>query len=81
MSASAVGVGRRFWFRLSKDAIWMAALFVVAFGMRLIPVLNGAGVLGIGHYDDGVHYAAALSLVTTGRCRTATSCSCNRPAS
>jgi alpha-1,2-mannosyltransferase len=45
------------------DAIWMAALFVAAFLMRLLPVLNGAGLLGIGHYDDGVHYAAALALV------------------
>ena len=81
MSAPAAGVERGSWFRLSKDAIWMAVLFVVAFLMRLIPILNGGGLLGIGHYDDGVHYAAALSLVTTGRCRTATSCSCNRPAS
>jgi len=48
---------------LSTDAIWMAVLFVVAFLMRLVPVLNGAGLLGIGQYDDGVHYAAALALV------------------
>ena len=41
----------------------MAVLFVVAFLMRLVPVLNGAGPLSIGQYDDGVHYAAALALV------------------
>jgi hypothetical protein len=65
-SASAVALRapeRRSLLRLSKDAIWMTVLFIGAFLMRLVPVLDGSGVLGIGHYDDGVHYAAALALV------------------
>jgi alpha-1,2-mannosyltransferase len=63
VSAVAVRAERGSWLRLSKDPIWLAALFAVAFLMRLVPVLNGAGLLGIGQYDDGVHYGAALALV------------------
>jgi hypothetical protein len=59
----------------------MAALFVVAFLMRLLPVLHGAGLLGIGHYDDGVHYGAALALVNGQLPYRDSSCSCSRPAS
>lgn len=34
----------------------------VAFGTRLVPVLRGGGLFGLGNYDDGVYYAAAVGL-------------------
>ena len=34
----------------------------VAFGTRLVPVLRGGGLTGIGNYDDGVYYVAGTAL-------------------
>ena len=36
---------------------------VLAFAARLVPVLHGGGLWGLGDYDDGVHYSAAAALV------------------
>ncbi len=36
---------------------------LAAFAVRLIPVLRGAGLTGMGNYDDGVYYSAAVALV------------------
>jgi alpha-1,2-mannosyltransferase len=36
---------------------------VLAFVSRLVPVLRGGGLYGIGDYDDAVHYSAAVGLV------------------
>ena len=51
--------------RLSR---WVpyAAVAVLAFVVRLSPVLHGGGLGSFGRYDDGVYYAAADSL-TFGR--------------
>jgi alpha-1,2-mannosyltransferase len=40
-----------------------AAVFVIAVGARLVPVLRGGGLSGEGNYDDAVHYTAAAGLV------------------
>ena len=37
----------------------MIAIAAIAFLVRLVPVLRGGGLFGIGNYDDGVYYAAA----------------------
>jgi alpha-1,2-mannosyltransferase len=49
-------------------ARWLpyAAVAVLAFAVRLSPVLHGGGLGSFGRYDDGVYYAAADSL-TFGR--------------
>ena len=39
------------------------ALGVLAFVVRLVPVLRRGGVTGLANYDDGVYYAAAVGLV------------------
>ncbi len=39
------------------------AIAVVAFLARLLPTLRGGGLLGIGVYDDGVHFTAAAALL------------------
>ncbi|MGI8457132.1 MAG: hypothetical protein ACR2LI_03315 [Propionibacteriaceae bacterium] len=44
-------------------AVLPAAVGVLAVIMRLVPVLRGGGLFGLGNYDDGVHFAAALGLV------------------
>jgi len=44
----------------------MAAVGVLAFAVRLVPVLHGGGMTSFGRYDDGVYYAAADAL-TFGR--------------
>jgi alpha-1,2-mannosyltransferase len=36
---------------------------VLAFAARLVPVLRGAGLFGLGDYDDGVYYSAAVGFV------------------
>jgi len=54
--------GRR---RVASWAPWGAAV-VVAFLVRLLPILRGGGVHFYGRYDDGVYYAAADAL-TFGR--------------
>jgi hypothetical protein len=46
----------RFW-------LWAIAVAAIAFLVRLVPVLRGGGLFGIGNYDDGVYYAAATGLV------------------
>lgn len=47
----------RYWF-------WAIAIAAIAFLFRLVPVLRGGGLFGIGNfYDDGVYYAAATGLV------------------
>jgi alpha-1,2-mannosyltransferase len=44
--------------------LWLVAIAVTAFLFRLVPVLRGGGVFGIGnYYDDGVYYASATGLV------------------
>jgi hypothetical protein len=35
---------------------------VVALGCRLVPMLRGGGLFGLGNYDDAVYYAAATAL-------------------
>ena len=35
------------------------AIAAIAFLFRLVPVLRAGGLLGLGNYDDGVHYAAS----------------------
>ncbi|MFT3971189.1 MAG: hypothetical protein QM695_13170 [Micropruina sp.] len=42
------------------DALPVAAVFVLAFAVRLIPVLAGGGLLGAPNYDPSVYYAAAV---------------------
>jgi len=39
------------------------AVVLLAFAARLVPMLAGGGLGGIGGYDDGVYYTAAASLV------------------
>src|SRR5215218_11189223 len=41
---------------------WAIAIAAIAFVIRLVPVLRGGGLFGIGNYDDGVYYAAATGL-------------------
>jgi hypothetical protein len=47
----------------SRDWLWAIALAAIAFAFRLVPVLRGGGLFGLGNYDDGVYYAAATGLV------------------
>jgi alpha-1,2-mannosyltransferase len=47
--------GSRHWFL----AIAIAA---TAFLFRLVPVLRGGGLYGLGNYDDGVYYAAGTGI-------------------
>lgn len=48
----------RWWFTMG-----LVGVFLLAFGVRLSAVVRGAGLHGLGNYDDGVHFAAALGLV------------------
>jgi alpha-1,2-mannosyltransferase len=41
----------------------VAAVAGVAFLARLLPVLAGGGLYGLGNYDDGVYYAATAGLL------------------
>ena len=41
---------------------WAIAIAAIAFVIRLVPVLRGGGLFGLGNYDDGVYYAAATGL-------------------
>ena len=41
----------------------LAGIFVLAIVVRLVGTLRGAGLYGLGNYDDGVHFAAAVGLV------------------
>jgi alpha-1,2-mannosyltransferase len=48
----------------SMQWLWVVAIAVIAFLFRLVPVLRGGGLFGIGYYyDDGVYYASAIGLV------------------
>ena len=40
-----------------------ALVFALALAARLVPVLQGGGLHGLGNYDDAVHYAATVALV------------------
>lgn len=50
---------------LRRPALLAAAVavFALALAARLIPVLRGGGLHGLGNYDDAVHYAATVALV------------------
>jgi len=43
---------------------WLLAIAIaaIAFLFRLIPVLRGGGLFGLGNYDDGVYYAAGAGI-------------------
>jgi hypothetical protein len=47
----------------SRYWLWAIAVAAIAFLVRLVPVLRGGGLMGIGNYDDGVYYAAATGLI------------------
>ena len=47
----------------SRIWLWAIAVAAIAFLFRLVPVLRGGGLFGIGNYDDGVYYAAATGLI------------------
>jgi alpha-1,2-mannosyltransferase len=47
----------------SRAWLWAIAVAVAAFLFRLVPVLRGGGLVGMGNYDDGVYYASATGLV------------------
>lgn len=52
------------WLRRWGFAAGLVAAFVIAVGIRLGLMLNTrGGLFGLGNYDDGVHFAAALGLV------------------
>jgi hypothetical protein len=38
------------------------AIAAIAFVFRLVPVLRGGGLFGLGNYDDGVYYAAGTAI-------------------
>lgn len=50
----------------ARRAWWLIVGCVtsVAFAARLVPVLRGGGLRGIGNYDDGVYYAAGTALAS-----------------
>ena len=57
-----IGVVRATFFR-GHAWLWVAGpVGVVAFAARLVPVLRGGGLFGLGNYDDGVYFAAAVGL-------------------
>ncbi len=43
--------------------IGLAAICLLAFSVRLTGIFRGGGLYGLGNYDDGVHFGAALGLV------------------
>ncbi len=44
--------------------LWpLAGLALLAFVVRLLPVLRGGGLLGLIDYDDGVYFGSAIALV------------------
>ena len=46
-----------------RDVLILAVIGLLAFLVRLQMAVRGGGLLGVGAYDDGVHYAAAASLI------------------
>jgi alpha-1,2-mannosyltransferase len=55
--ASTQGVGRGRWYALC------VGVGLVAVTARLLPVLRGGGLFGIGHYDAAVYFGSAVGLV------------------
>lgn len=51
--------------RAAQATVWLlaACVAVLAFVARLVPVLRGGGLFGLGDYDDAVHYGAAAGLL------------------
>ena len=47
----------------SRVWLWAIAVAAAAFLFRLVPVLRGGGLFGLGNYDDGVYYASATGLI------------------
>src|SRR6187549_4049517 len=43
---------------------WFLAIAIaaIAFVVRLVPVMRGGGLFGLGNYDDGVYYAASTGI-------------------
>jgi alpha-1,2-mannosyltransferase len=43
---------------------WLMAIAIaaIAFVFRLVPVMRGGGLFGLGDYDDGVYYAASTGI-------------------
>jgi alpha-1,2-mannosyltransferase len=64
-NAGSVGIRRAQTEDRPANRLWLWAIAVaaVAFLFRLVPVLRGGGLFGIGNYDDGVYYAAATGLI------------------
>ena len=64
-NAGLVGIRRATTQDRTFSRIWLWAIVVaaIAFVIRLVPVVRGGGLFGIGNYDDGVYYAAATGLV------------------
>jgi alpha-1,2-mannosyltransferase len=48
--------GRRWWLGVALIAA------SIAFAARLVPVLRGGGLVGLGNYDDGVYYVAGTAM-------------------
>lgn len=48
---------------VSRVWLWAIAVAAAAFLFRLVPVLRGGGLFGLGNYDDGVYYASATALI------------------
>jgi alpha-1,2-mannosyltransferase len=48
-----------------RNPQWLFAMTIagIAFAVRLVPVLRGGGLFGMGNYDDGVYYAAATGII------------------
>jgi alpha-1,2-mannosyltransferase len=57
-----LGAGRETARRSSTLAAYLGVA-IVAFFARLFPVLHGAGLKGVGGYDDGVYFAASEAVV------------------
>jgi hypothetical protein len=55
--ASTQGIVRGHWWAL------YVGVGLVAFGARLLPVLRGGGLFGIGHYDAAVYFGSGVGLV------------------
>lgn len=50
-------MSRRSW------AVLVLVVSSLAFLARLVPLLRGGGLFGLGNYDDGVHFTSALGFV------------------
>lgn len=51
------------WLQGRAFALAMCAIFGLAVAARLVPVLQGGGIGGLGNYDDGVNFSAAIGLI------------------